>query len=111
MTGRVAAAGPYPKLGGDARELPTTLPAKRTSAGDRASMGYVNVLRAGQRRVTIGSWGGGLLQRPYGLPSENKPGASGPLGGTSGGPVCAVDGIVPAMTKPSFCVDCRPELA
>ena len=36
MTVRAAAAGPSPKLGGDAREPPRTRPAKRTCVGDRA---------------------------------------------------------------------------
>ncbi len=43
-----------------------------TCVGDRAALCCMSVLRASERRVTIGSLAGGALQRPYALQSENS---------------------------------------
>ena len=111
MTVRAAAAGPSPKLGGDAREPPRTRPAKRTCVGDPRALCYMSVPRAGQRRVTVESWAEACFSDLMPCKARTAWCQRTPQRNI-GGPICAVVGIVPASTKPSICVDslCKSRL-
>ena len=71
MTVRAAAAGPSPRLGGDAREPPRTRPAKRTCGGTARTVLHERPPCRPAPRDSR-ELGRGLLQRPYALQSENS---------------------------------------
>ena len=104
MTVRAAAAGPSPKLAGDAREPPSDAARQAHVRGGPRALCYMSVPRAGQRRVTVESWAEACFSDLMPCKARTASCQRTPQQNI-GGPICAVVGIVPASTKPSLCVD------